>query len=103
VLVIESGERRFGLVVDQLQGEGELVIKALDDQSVATDLVSGASILGDGKVVFILNLMALVDRFIRGRANPTAPRMTGILSGALAPRPAVAGAGQALGATGGRT
>ncbi len=33
VLVIKNGERKFGLVVDALEGEGELVIKALDDQS----------------------------------------------------------------------
>jgi chemotaxis protein histidine kinase CheA len=38
------------------------VIKALDGNLVATDLVSGASILGDGTVVLILNLHALVTR-----------------------------------------
>ena len=55
VLVMNSGERKFGVVVDGLEGEDELVIKALDDQSITTDLVSGASILGDGRVVLILN------------------------------------------------
>jgi chemotaxis protein histidine kinase CheA len=49
--------------VDGLEGEEELVIKALDDQTVATDLVSGASILGDGRVVLIMNLSAVVGRF----------------------------------------
>jgi two-component system chemotaxis sensor kinase CheA len=52
----------MGLIVDALEGEDELVIKALDDQTVATDLVSGASILGDGRVVLILNLAAIVER-----------------------------------------
>ncbi|MGA2352908.1 MAG: chemotaxis protein CheA [Terriglobales bacterium] len=80
VLVIRSGERKFGLVVDGLEGEGELVIKALDDQSVTTDLVSGASILGDGRVVLILNMIALMDRFMRGRADAAGPRMEGLLS-----------------------
>ncbi len=80
VLVINSGERKFGLVVDELEGEGELVIKALDDQSITTDLVSGASILGDGRVVLILNMIALMDRFTRGRAGVTGPRMAGLLS-----------------------
>ncbi|HKR94342.1 MAG TPA: chemotaxis protein CheA, partial [Candidatus Angelobacter sp.] len=56
VVVISANERKFGLVVDQLVGEEELVIKAMDDHLVATDLVSGASILGDGTVVLILNL-----------------------------------------------
>ena len=80
VLVIKSGERKFGLVVDALEGEGELVIKALDDQSVTTDLVSGASILGDGRVVLILNMVALMERFTRGRADANGPRMQGLLS-----------------------
>ena len=38
------------------------MIKALDDQTVATDLISGASILGDGRVVLIVNLPAIVER-----------------------------------------
>jgi two-component system chemotaxis sensor kinase CheA len=80
VLVIKSGERKFGLVVDALEGEGELVIKALDDQSVTTDLVSGASILGDGRVVLILNMVALMERFTRGRADANGPKMAGLLS-----------------------
>jgi two-component system, chemotaxis family, sensor kinase CheA len=79
VLVISHGERKFGLIVDELAGEEELVIKALDDQSITTDLVSGASILGDGRVVLILNLIALVERFI-GRSNE-GPRRTGLLAG----------------------
>ncbi|HVZ15734.1 MAG TPA: chemotaxis protein CheW, partial [Terriglobales bacterium] len=62
VVVVGLGDRKFGLVVDKLVGEDELVIKAMDDQLVATDLVSGASILGDGTVVLILNIPALVDR-----------------------------------------
>ncbi|HYX71027.1 MAG TPA: chemotaxis protein CheA, partial [Terriglobales bacterium] len=62
VVVIAMGDRKFGLVVDQLVGEEELVIKALDDHLVATDLVSGASILGDGTVVLILNIPAVIAR-----------------------------------------
>ncbi len=60
MLVITVGERKYGLIVDALEGEEELVIKALDDQTFATDLVSGASILGDGRVVLILNLPGAV-------------------------------------------
>ncbi|HEX8816223.1 MAG TPA: chemotaxis protein CheA [Terriglobales bacterium] len=67
VLVVSFGDRRFGLLVDGLAGEEELVIKPLDDQSVESDLVSGASILGDGKVVLILNLAAVVERFAKWR------------------------------------
>jgi two-component system chemotaxis sensor kinase CheA len=80
VLVINSGERKFGLIVDEMEGEEELVIKALDDQSITTDLVSGASIMGDGKVVLILNMIALMERFTRGRTDANGPRLTGLLS-----------------------
>jgi chemotaxis protein histidine kinase CheA len=72
-------ERKFGLIVNELTGEDELVIKALDDQSIKTDLVSGASILGDGRVVLILNLIALVERFTRSRVDPSKP-ISGLLS-----------------------
>jgi two-component system chemotaxis sensor kinase CheA len=65
ILVIAVGERKFGLLVDSLNGEEELVIKPLNDQTVETDLVSGASILGDGRVVLIVNLAAIVERFTR--------------------------------------
>lgn len=69
VVVIALGDRKFGLVVDQLVGEEELVIKALDDHLVATDLVSGASILGDGTVVLILNIASVVAKL--GRSQTT--------------------------------
>jgi two-component system chemotaxis sensor kinase CheA len=67
VVVISLGDQKFGLVVDRLIGEEELVMKALDDQLVATDLVSGAAILGDGTVVLILNLPSVVSRLGRIR------------------------------------
>ncbi len=73
VVVVTVAERKFGLVVEKLVGEEELVIKALEDHLVATDLVGGASVLGDGQVVLILNLAAVVDRLrrkhISGRAQ----------------------------------
>ncbi|MGC1617080.1 MAG: chemotaxis protein CheA [Candidatus Acidiferrum sp.] len=65
VIVIGSAERRFGLVVDSMVGEEELVIKALPNDIVASDLVSGASILGDGTVVLILNVPAVLSRLSR--------------------------------------
>ncbi|HEY1463918.1 MAG TPA: chemotaxis protein CheA [Terriglobales bacterium] len=79
VLVIAMGERKLGLIVDALEGEEELVIKALDDHTVSTDLVSGASILGDGRVVLILNLTALVDRFSKSRPTESGSTISGIL------------------------
>jgi two-component system chemotaxis sensor kinase CheA len=97
VLVTSSGDRKFGLIVDTLVGEEELVIKALDDQSISTELVSGASILGDGRVVLILNLLALVERFTKARGNAADSRLAGVLRAGteLEPRARTAAGGQA--------
>ena len=65
VIVIGSAEKRFGLVVDSMVGEEELVIKALPSDIVSSDLVSGASILGDGTVVLILSVPAILSRLSR--------------------------------------
>jgi two-component system chemotaxis sensor kinase CheA len=79
VLVITVGERKYGLIVDALEGEEELVIKALDDQTFSTDLVSGASILGDGRVVLILNLPAVVEHVARSRPVELGQSNSGLL------------------------
>lgn len=65
VIVIGAGNHKFGLVVDSLMGEEELVIKALEDRLVTSPLVSGASILGDGTVVLILNVPAVISHLSR--------------------------------------
>jgi two-component system, chemotaxis family, sensor kinase CheA len=65
VIVIGAAEKRFGLIVDSMVGEEELVIKALPAEIVSSDLVSGASILGDGTVVLILNVPAILSRLTR--------------------------------------
>ncbi len=79
VLVITVGERKYGLIVDALEGEEELVIKALDDQTFSTDLVSGASILGDGRVVLILNLPAVVEHVASARPTEMGQANSGLL------------------------
>ena len=70
LVVVTLAGRKIGLVVVTLIGEDELVIKSLDDQLVATDLVSGGSIRGDGTVVLILNVTALVDRVGQNATGP---------------------------------
>ena len=78
VVVVSVGERTYGLAVDNMVGEEELVIKAIDDNLVATELVSGASILGDGTVVLILNTPAVVARFSKAEiaSAPATPTPT---------------------------
>jgi two-component system, chemotaxis family, sensor kinase CheA len=96
VLVITVGEKKYGLIVDSLEGEEELVIKALDDQTFSTDLVSGASILGDGRVVLILNLPAVVEHISKSRPDEAGMATFGLLLNAADK------ARLALGAAGGR-
>lgn len=55
------------------------MIKALDDQTFSTDLVNGASILGDGKVVLILNLPAVVEHVSRARPEEADETNFGLL------------------------
>ncbi len=75
IVVASVGERKVGLVVDRLIGEQELVIKALDESLVSSELVSGASILGDGRVVLILSIADVVEKL--GRGYPRSPVQTG--------------------------
>lgn len=69
VLTVCHGGKKVGLVVDGLAGEEELVVKSVDERMLSTPLVSGASILGNGKVVLILNIGELVSRTLK---NPDA-------------------------------
>jgi two-component system, chemotaxis family, sensor kinase CheA len=61
-VILGRGEKRVALVVDRLQGQQEVVIKALDPAvSGGTVAVAGATIMGDGRVVLILDVAALFE------------------------------------------
>jgi len=73
-VILGRGERRLGLVVDKLKGQQEVVIKALDSAvSGAACGVAGATIMGDGRVVLILDVTGLFDA--RGRGARAAARI----------------------------
>jgi chemosensory pili system protein ChpA (sensor histidine kinase/response regulator) len=59
VLLIRIGEKRIALHVDDLLGSREIVIKPVGAQLSAVDCISGATILGDGSVVMILDMAAV--------------------------------------------
>lgn len=65
VIVVSLGERRYGLVADELVGEQELVIKPLDGKWIQNDALAGASILGDGSVVLILDAGTVLRKAAR--------------------------------------
>jgi two-component system, chemotaxis family, sensor kinase CheA len=58
VIVLQREEGRFGILVDELVGEQELVIKAVHDSWVRTPLVAGASVVG-GALVLILDVLSV--------------------------------------------
>jgi len=59
VLLVRSGDQRIALQVDQLMGSREIVVKSVGLQISSVRGVSGATILGDGQVVLILDTSAL--------------------------------------------
>jgi two-component system chemotaxis sensor kinase CheA len=61
VVVVESGELRIGLVVDQVIGDHQTVIKSLSKLHADLQIFSGATILGDGTVALILDIAHLVE------------------------------------------
>ena len=60
VVVVEAGKDTRGLLVDQLLGKQEVVIKSLGETFRANRYLAGAAILGDGRVGLILDPPALV-------------------------------------------
>lgn len=60
VLIAKKGDRYAGLVVDELIGQMEIVIKSMGKYAGNCKLISGATILGDGEVALILDANALI-------------------------------------------
>jgi two-component system, chemotaxis family, sensor kinase CheA len=65
VVIVRSAAGEMGLVVDALLGQQEIVIKALDDYLGSSAGIAGATILGDGKVVLIVDVLQLTERVRR--------------------------------------
>ena len=69
VVLIRAGEHSTALVTDELVGSREIVVKSLGPQISAIRGIAGATILGDGKIVVILDMGALVRSEWRSRAS----------------------------------
>lgn len=59
VVIVKKGDRMAGLVVDELMGQQEIVIKSLGKYISKCKIISGATILGDGEVALILDANTL--------------------------------------------
>ena len=60
-IVVDVNGRRRGLLIDRLVGIRDIVVKGLDDLVGKPSGISGSTILGDGRVIMILDPMALVS------------------------------------------
>jgi chemosensory pili system protein ChpA (sensor histidine kinase/response regulator) len=74
VVMVRAGELSTGLVAEELIGSREIVVKPVGPQIASIRGVSGATILGDGRIVVILDIGALVRAGWRGRVQAAVPR-----------------------------
>ena len=60
IVIVKKGDRQAGLVIDELTGQQEIVIKSLGKYINKSKVISGATILGDGEVALIIDPNALI-------------------------------------------
>ncbi len=60
VVIVSKGEKQAGLVVDNLIGQNEIVIKSIGKYINNNKMISGAAILGDGEIALIIDANTLV-------------------------------------------
>ena len=74
VLLVRAGGRTAGLLTDELLGAREVVVKPLGPQLSGIRGISGATILGDGRIVLIIDAGALIRRKVREDVPLPPPR-----------------------------
>ena len=62
IVVLQAGSCQFGLVVDDILDTEEIVVKPLSRQLKGINLYAGATIMGDGRVALILDVVSLAER-----------------------------------------
>ena len=60
IVIIGIGEKHFGILVDRLHGQEEIVMKSMGEYLKGTEGVAGACITGDGNVILILDMAGLL-------------------------------------------
>ena len=62
IVVLQADDRHFGLIVDQINDTEEIVVKPLRKQLKTIKTFAGSSVMGDGKVALILDVLGLAQR-----------------------------------------
>jgi two-component system chemotaxis sensor kinase CheA len=79
-IVVGVDRAAIALLVDRIVGQREIVVKTITDPLIRVDGVSGATELGDGRLVLILDVMSL-SRGLRTRTDGSVRDRTGTTSG----------------------
>ncbi|MBZ5653755.1 MAG: chemotaxis protein CheA [Acidobacteriia bacterium] len=61
IVVLQADDRQFGLVVDEINDTEEIVVKPLNKQLKSINVYAGATIMGDGRVALILDVLGLAQ------------------------------------------
>ena len=80
VILVRSNEHAVAIQVDSLAGSREIVVKSLGAQFAGVHGISGATILGDGRVVVILDLLATIRALHAHQLSNSPRRVSQVLS-----------------------
>jgi two-component system chemotaxis sensor kinase CheA len=86
IVVLQADDRQFGLIVDAIHDTEEIVVKPLQKQIKSTSAFAGATIMGDGRVALILDVLGLAQEAnvisgVRERALTEKPTTTSAPAG----------------------
>ena len=81
IVVVQAGDRTFGLTVDEVRDTEEIVVKPLGKELKSVSAFAGATIMGDGKVALILDVLGVAQS--AGAASP--PREKNLLEAEAGP------------------
>lgn len=71
LVVVEGDNEKIGIVVDELLGQQQVVIKSLEQNYQKVDSISGATILGDGTVALIVDISGLNNKPLDAKSDDT--------------------------------
>jgi two-component system chemotaxis sensor kinase CheA len=98
VVVVEAGRKKIGLVVDELLGQQQVVVKSLEKNLHKVAGLMGATILGDGRVAPIIDVTALAELNLFSVGRPARTTRRGVSSAMPMPAALSAPAGRGLSA-----
>jgi two-component system, chemotaxis family, sensor kinase CheA len=87
VVIVETGATKLGLLVDELLGQGQVVVKSLETNYRKVTGVMGATILGDGQVALILDVEGLSRRALGSNRSSGQSADAGLMAPARSIRP----------------